>query len=318
MDGFVVLDLENCGVQDKPKGERMAKGPTVGTVARKSLVDISNLPQQPKISSQDEKPQPISFSTKEYVDKLHKENMALIKLLADRNKIIEESGIQFQKLRINLQQVQQRNLQLAQANSQMMAELNLGKDRLKALQHELGCKNGVIQARNLELQEKAKMKTVTCQETRNEVGTVKCNEAGESSQADKPCNTNRRRQSKIQVLGPSVKQVEAKEKASNKRLCMRRQSARFKSEDLIPTEDLFEIDDTKFPVCPLHDDSMHENGPTSSASSVKNEEKEGNSDPSFEVQAFRRSSIGRPLRRAAERVQSYKEIPLNVKMRRTT
>lgn len=29
-----------------------------------------------------------------------------------------------------------------------------------------------------------------------------------------------------------------------------------------------------------------------------------------------RSSVGRPLRRAAEKVQSYKELPLNVKMRR--
>ena len=83
------------------------------------------------------------------------------------------------------------------------------------------------------------------------------------------------------------------------------------------TEDLFEIDDAKFPSSQPCDDLRYDNSSTSLCSSVKRED-EG--DGFLEVAApdFRRSSIGgRPLRRAAERVQSYKEIPLNVKMRRS-
>jgi translation initiation factor RLI1 len=37
------------------------------------------------------------------------------------SKVIELSGMELQKLRINLQKMQQQNFQLAQANSQMLA-----------------------------------------------------------------------------------------------------------------------------------------------------------------------------------------------------
>ncbi|KAJ6773037.1 SHUGOSHIN 2 [Salix koriyanagi] len=56
--------------------------------------------------------------------------MALTKLVADRNKIIELSAIELKKLRINYQQLKQQNLQLAHTNSQMLAELNAGKDKM--------------------------------------------------------------------------------------------------------------------------------------------------------------------------------------------
>ncbi|XP_062156453.1 SHUGOSHIN 2 isoform X2 [Alnus glutinosa] len=517
MDGAFVLGSENSVAgDDMTKG--VVKGSKIGSAARRKLADISNLQQRPKMVNQEAKQLPISLTTKEYVEKLQKENMTLMKLLAERNKIIELSGIELQKLRINLQKMQQQNLQLAQANSQMLAELNLGKDRLKALQHELGCKNGLLNARKLDLEVKAKR--LRCQNTGNEVGTSKCNEAGESSQADKgdykPCHTNRRRQSKNQSLVPTTAEpVPAKENVENKRLCLRRQSARFKSEeseptehlfeidkasgptivklvhtkehadkkrrsrrqsarfkseepepneDLLcneagessqadkgdyepchtnrrqqsenqslgsttvepvhakenvenkrrclrrqsarskseesePTEDLFEIDkasgptiaklvhikeqgdkkrrhsrrqsarfkseepgpiedlfeidkalgpttlkpvhhakesignkrskseepeqsedffeihDAKFPVSPLIDDSVHETDPMAPALSIKKED-EGNTALSLEAQEIRRSSVGRPLRRAAEKIQSYKEISINVKMRR--
>jgi hypothetical protein len=45
----------------------------------------------------------------------------LLSLVLVDSKIIELSGIELQKLRINLQKIQQQNLQLAQANSQMLA-----------------------------------------------------------------------------------------------------------------------------------------------------------------------------------------------------
>jgi hypothetical protein len=96
---------------------------------------------------------------------------------------------------------------------------------------------------------------------------------------------------------------------------LRRQSARFKSEEPEQTEDLFEIDDAKFPVSPALDDLVHESGQMLSGLSVK-EEDEGNTALRLEAQEMRRSSVGRPLRRAAEKVQSYKEVPVNIKMRR--
>lgn len=125
----------------------------------------------------------------------------------------------------------------------------------------------------------------------------------------------------------------------------RRQSSRFKSEDPKPNEDLFEIDDAIFPVCrPLREEPVHDSGPTSSGLEVKEEdnadcapgcevqqsrrssigpqrrvkeEDKGDCAPGSGVQQSRRSSIGRPQRRAAEKIQSYKEVPLNAKMRRS-
>ncbi|CAG7878825.1 unnamed protein product [Brassica rapa] len=75
------------------------------------------------------------------------ENMTLMKALAHRNKIIELSGVEFQKLKINLRKVQENNMHLAQANTHMLAELNTNRDRLKLLQHELGCKNVLLGVR---------------------------------------------------------------------------------------------------------------------------------------------------------------------------
>ena len=316
MEGLLVLDP---GVEDnKAKREKMVKG-SFGNTPRKRLADISNFQEKKsKPTTQVEKPLTIPPTTKEYIEHLHQENMALAKLLADRNKIIEVTGIELQKLRISLQKLQQQNLQLAQANSQMLAELNSGKDRLRVLHHELGCKNSILQVRNSELEEKAKKKTY--KKTGNQVGTIKCEEAGESLQEDKsddkPCTTKRRQSKNQSIVSPSSsKQVQEKDKAENKKLQSRRQSTRFISVKSEPTEDLFEIDDAKFPASQLHDDPMHDNCPTSLGSSGK----KANGDGALEVATpeFRRSSIGRPLRRAAEKVQSYKEIPINVKMRRS-
>jgi len=79
---------------------------------------------------------------------------------------------------------------------------------------------------------------------------------------------------------------------------------------------LFQTDDAKFHVPAIYGDPVHESCPTLSAPSVKIESETGNSALRFETQEPRRTSL-RPPRRAAEKVQSYKEIPLNVKMRRS-
>ncbi|KAA8534455.1 hypothetical protein F0562_031972 [Nyssa sinensis] len=312
-EDFFVLDSENTAVGDKHKIERTSNG-SFGSAARKKLGDVSNLPQRPKTLTQDEKPQFISTTNKEYIDQLQKENMALKKLLTDRNKIIELSGVELRKMRVNLQKVQQQNLQLAQANSQMLAELNSGKDRLKALQHELGCKNGLLKAKKLESEEKANMRK--CKKIEREVGTSKCEDSSQSDCGNnKPCNNNGKQKSKT-GLGPStIKQVQATEKAENKRLCLRR-SARFRPEEAEPTGNLLEVDNAKFPVRSQDDGQMQDDGSTSMCSSVEKEDKDSNTarDDAQELQSL---SIGRPSRLAAKKVQSYKEIPVNVKMRRT-
>ncbi|KAJ0101103.1 hypothetical protein Patl1_06013 [Pistacia atlantica] len=478
----------------------MVKGSNVGSVPRKRLADISNMQQPSKLSNEVAKPQQTdSLAANVYVDQLHKENMTLMKLLAERkypqwslyfaflclhikccdfnaffpfrvcplilvgSKLIELNGTELQKMKINLQKAQQQNLQLAKANSSMLAELNSGKDRLRVLQHELGCINTLREARNFVLEDKAN--TLTCHTSGNQaIGADKCDKGGKADEQDKkPCNTNRRRQSKNQILhvdsdSSTVNTVQDKEKVDNKRLrlrrqsgrfkseeaepseerlglrrqsarfkceepapapepeltqdkvdnkrlrlrrqsgsfkseeaepseerlclrrqsarvkceepapeltqdkvdkkrlCLRRQSGRFKSEEAEPseerlcsrrqsakfkceesapeptqdrrqfarfksvaskpTEDSFEIDDVKSPVSLLSDKLVHENDPTSSDLSVQKECKEGNHAQNDEAHETRRRSSGRPLRQAVEKVQSYKEIPLKVKMRR--
>ncbi|BFG22369.1 hypothetical protein CerSpe_086430 [Prunus speciosa] len=298
MEGLIVRDTESGAGDNKIKGGKIAKGSSIGSTSRKRLADISNLQhQQPKPAIQQVKQQFDSLTNKEYVDNLQKENRTLMKLLADRNKIIELSRIELQSLRINLQKVQQQNLQLAQANSQMLGELNSGKDRLKALQHELACRNGLLKVRKLEAEEREKRGT--CQNTENEVYSAKDAEAGESLQADKengPCTKRERQPNNLPLGTPPVEAVQVKEKADNKRR-LRRQSARFKTEEREATEDLFETNGEKVPVSPLCDNVVHESGPICSLVEKKN--------PTIEaIQAKEKPGNKRRLTRQSARLKT--------------
>ncbi|ONI00925.1 hypothetical protein PRUPE_6G111900 [Prunus persica] len=258
----------------------MAKRSSLGSMMRKKLTDITNL-QTAKAISKDEKPPEDCPTDKDYIDQLMRERMTLMRLVSERNKIVELSGAELQKLRISLQKLQQQNLNLAQSNSRMLAELNLGREKVKAEK----CQNTESQV--------SKLKEV------DEAALHKADNDGE------PCNDNKRRVTRSRSMGPSTAcpKVENKEKVENKRRCLRRQSARFRSQ----TENLFEIEDVKFPVSRTPD-KMHNSGPTPLISCASKEEKENC--------APRRSSVGRRPRKAAEKVHSYKEVPLNVKLRR--
>ncbi|KAJ4978897.1 hypothetical protein NE237_009677 [Protea cynaroides] len=323
MERFAVLDTEDWEAAGNMRGDIMAKRSSLGSVMRKRLSDITNLQQRPKSPCQNENPGHVSSTVKDQIEKILKENMGLLRLLAEKNKKIELSGIELQKLRMNLQKLQQQNWHLAHTNSQMLTELNLGKDKRKELQHELGCKTALLTAKNLELREKEKSRI--CQDTSSiKEGPTECEKVlGDASQSNfdnRTCNPNRRRQSRNQSIGSATaaaQQGPQKEKADNKRLCIRRQSGRFKPEHPEPTEDLFEIEDAKFPLCPVVDDQMLEDGTNSLESSSGKAEKEGKSALKCNTQGPRRSSIGRPLRKAAEKVQSYKEVPIKVKLRRS-
>ncbi|VVA34255.1 PREDICTED: shugoshin-1 [Prunus dulcis] len=282
----------------------MAKRSSLGSMMRKKLTDITNL-QTAKAISKDENPPEDCPTDKDYIDQLMRERMTLMRLVSERNKIVELSGAELQKLRISLQKLQQQNLNLAQSNSRMLAELNLGREKVKTLQHELLCKDALLKAKNLEIEVKAEK----CQNTESQVSKLKEVDEAALHKADnygEPCNDNKRRVTRSRSMGPSTAcpKVENKEKVENKRRCLRRQSARFRSQ----TENLFEIEDVKFPVSRTPDNPMHNSGPTPLISCTSKEEKENC--------APRRSSVGRPPRKAAVKVHSYKEVPLNVKLRR--
>lgn len=104
----------------------------------------------------------------------------------------------------------------------------------------------------------------------------------------------------------------------------RRQSARFKDEEPKPIEDLCHSDDVDLRLCPLPDDKRQDYSKSVSMSVKKEDDlnsmaisvkKEDDSLPDKGTQG-RRSSISRPSRVAATKVQSYKEISLHVKLRR--
>ncbi|CAL5404338.1 unnamed protein product [Camellia sinensis] len=289
-EDLFILDSDDRLVGDNPKVEKKTKG-SFESAARKRLGDISNLPQRPKPSTKDEKEQFVSNTTKEYIEHLKKydadEAFSGYKVFLNlvNSKIIEFSGIELQKLRINFQKMRQQNFQLAQSNSQMLTELNSEKDRLKVLQPELGSKNALLNAKKLELKEKAE---ITCQYTDKQEGTSKSEEARESSEADRADNecfkTKKRQQSKI------------------------RQSAGFKPAEPEPTEEAFEIGNAKFPVCSLHDDQMQEDGSTSTCSSAKTDDKRGISGPSDDEAACLRSQSARSKHQESEPTDDTFEI----------
>lgn len=297
------------------KEEKIAKKLSSGSIMKKRLSDISNLQSQPKIYGQEESLMQISPSTKCHIERLVKENMALMRLIEERTKLIELSGVELQKLRASLQKMQLQNWNLARTNSHMLAELNLGKEKLRALQHELGCKNAVIKAKKSALEGNGNM---NCQKTRSQDGDRDVENCVPKIAKDKAGNTNRRQAARSRSMGPSTasRQAAEKETAENKRRCLRRQSARFKSQEREDIEnDLFEIEDVKFTVTQPLDSQIQEEGDQSPLDS-SNKTTNGQRDDKSEAQDSRRSSVGRPLRRAAGKVQSYKEVPLNIKMRR--
>ncbi|XAR59699.1 hypothetical protein NMG60_11015630 [Bertholletia excelsa] len=302
----------------------MAKRSSLGSI-RKRLSDITNsnrLPKSPVRVMPDKKTSPNVSSAKEYIDQLVKENMALAGQIAEKNKLMELTGMELQKMRINLQKLRLQNWNLAQSNSHILAELNLGKEKLKALHHEIVCKDALLKAKNSELQMKVNV-------SKNEDG---CSQAvskeGENAVVkhqydhnDKLCKSRRGRPARSRSMGSSTacQQVSEKETSTSKsRQCLRRQSAKFKSEGHDSMENLFEIEEAKFPVGqPLNSAIMCVGSASLLGTFIKKEEKDEHSASKSEAGESQRTSLGRPLRKAVEKVHSYKEIPLNIKMRRS-
>lgn len=313
-----------AAVRDKAKE---AARPSSLNAARRMLVDISNIPLKDRPSIQDQKLQSIPTTTKEYIEQLQKENMALAKMLAQRNKIIEQSGIELERLRLNLIKMREQNQHLALSHTHMLAELNSGKDRLKALQHELGCKNGLLQARSSKLkvnlieEDESSKEGRDLKKPRNAKRRLRSVSLGSSEQfqsEDSALNRplGRRQSARFQSVKPdgdSLSEMnDAKfakcllpdgtapstsEDASDKnedhvanRPSVRRQSARFKTVTPKEADDLSEIDGAKISTCPFPDETVPENGSTSVDMSVRNEDHTGNR-PSMTTQSARFKAI---------------------------
>lgn len=298
------------------KGERMAKGSSFGSIMRRRLSDITNSQSRPKVLlSHEEKPSQVSPASGDLVDQLIKEKTTLMRFIEERNKIIELSSSELHNLRISIQKLQLQNWNLAQSNSQYLAEINLGREKVKALQHELVCKDALIKAKSIVKERKTYS---NCENTASQDGEKVIEECvPKANENVKTCERNRRRSTRCKSMGPSTtrQKVAEKENVENKRRCVRRQSARFKSQERAPTENLFEIEDSKLPATQPLDDPMHEDNSIQAGSSTANEEFSSSRN---EARLSQRSSMGRPSRKAAEKVQSYKELPLKVKMRRTS
>ncbi|CAH9135997.1 unnamed protein product [Cuscuta epithymum] len=245
------------------------------------------------------------------IEKYEMGNKALTNALLERVKLIEMTGNEIQRLRAYLQKMQHQNLQLAQSNTQKLAELKLCRQQMKTLQHDLGCKNGMLKAMKLE----AEPKKVTPHReiflnTIPEAQPIRMEEEDIvddlNGDADKDYSgfqkSKRRRQSKSSA--PSNHQVQPRVNTDIKRLSVRKLSGRLKHEEIKEEEEWFQIDDD--------DDTQLSVHPKSDYNPVlENVEK----DPfQNEAKDLMLSSLSRPSRQAAKKVQSYTEIPLNAKM----
>ncbi|XP_011008007.1 PREDICTED: uncharacterized protein LOC105113507 [Populus euphratica] len=205
------------------KGERMAKRSSFGNIMRRRLSDITNTQAQHKLVGLMVEQSQNSESNEDLINQLlqvKQEKEMLLKLVEERNKIIELSGNKLRDLRMNYQKLQAQNWNLAQSNSQMLAELNLGREKLKARQHEIVCKEALLKVKNLGPQGKADMNcpNVVSQEV-EKIEEEEC-VPGAANNDIKPCSCGRRCTARCQSIGPSTtnRQTVVKEKAETKRL----------------------------------------------------------------------------------------------------
>ncbi|KAE8770800.1 Shugoshin-1 [Hordeum vulgare] len=223
--------------------------------------------------------------------------------------------------RAELQNLRLANWQLAQANSQMLAVTDvflLIFLKLKLLQHGLTCSRAALKVKSSKLEETKKaLKSSRLQQQKSANETARhlvtnraaaaaplkdgdvepASDASYAASAKKStCNASRKRLLRSRSLGPAVaptKLVASKEtESAQRRKSMRRPQSSGRREDL------FEIEDVQLTTGGGDD----RKGSTWQLDSS--------------VQFPRRSSLGRPLRRATEKVTSYKEMPVNIKLRR--
>ncbi|XP_027348250.1 shugoshin-1 [Abrus precatorius] len=285
---------------------------SIGSLMRKKLSDITNINSH---SQQYNNPHSLHDSDTfpshhDSIQQLLKERTALIQLLAERNKMIEVSGAELQRLRGDIKKLQLQNWNLAQSNSHMLAELNLGRERIKTLQHEILWRAALIKGRTMDVQEKVELnneKNSTLPQSQTQEGDEKAGQPPPEASNDEqqPPYKNRRHIRSRSIGSSTASKNTNKDKAKDNRRRLRRHSATFKTHEHEPLENLFELEDAAILV--------NQPGPNMLRSSTLKTE---TGESSVLRREAPRYSFGRPLRSAVQKVQSYKEIPLNVKMRR--
>ncbi|KAI9080177.1 hypothetical protein K1719_037855 [Acacia pycnantha] len=258
---------------------------SIAKLVRKKLSDITNTPMHPNLHNQAEK-----TTDKNCIEELLKEKAALMQLIAERDKIIELTGAELLRLRDNVEKLQLQNWNFAQSNSQMLAELNLGKERMKALQHEILCKAALLQGKNSEVRG---IEDMNCEndESLLKEGVEKAEQPLEkASNIDKLCDRNKKPTKRSRSTGSvtaSLKDANVSKEKKEVRSQLRRRSAGFKA--------------------------AHEYKPMKNSSETKNARSHLSilKSPGRENETF-----GKPLRKTQEKVQPYKAIPPKVKLRR--
>ncbi|KAK7262251.1 hypothetical protein RJT34_29815 [Clitoria ternatea] len=281
---------------------------SIGSLMRKKLSDITNT------NSHSQQPEPYPFNhtfpsdNNDSIQQLLKERATLIQLLAERNKMVDVRGAELQRLRADVKKLQLQNWNLAQSNTHMLAELNLGRERIKTLQHEILWRAALLKGKTMDVQEKVEIdyqKNTTLSQSLTQLkdGDEKASQPSpKASNDEKHCHMNRRRIRSRSTGSSAVSKNASKDKDKDNRRRLRRHSAMSKTHEHEPLENLFELEDATYLA-------------TQSAPNMLRSPTETGESPGLRSEAPR-CSFRRPLRSAVQRVQSYKEIPLNVKMRR--
>ncbi|KAF3793501.1 Shugoshin-1 [Nymphaea thermarum] len=322
-----ILDRENTtvGTLNAVKSSSCNRSPSA-----RRLCDITNVAQNVKSTLKDDNMFVFSAAEREIVEKLRKENATMLRAIAERDRIIEIRSLDVQKLKENLVKVTQQNWQLAQSNSQLLAELNIGKDKLKLQQHEFGIMSGMLKAKILELEGQVK-KNMSDHSKRS-------SDSLKESELEKPKlpNQNQRRPSRI----PSQMSSSTGQAVTRGCTDSKRRSSIIKREEPQETDQSKKTELISQSDLQVDDRMQQEDGSISLSSSPidgiepkcavvetkveeKVEAKEEKEESTMELNKPvekksppRRSSMARPARRASQKIVSYKEMPLNTKLRR--
>ncbi|KAL0678077.1 hypothetical protein Bca4012_006058 [Brassica carinata] len=165
-----------------------------------SLSDITNSQSQDEFNHQE-----TDLERSEQVNRLIKENVALVKLLEER---------------------------------EYPFEINLARNKVKALNHEVTCKNAFLKATYCEQEKDENTQPRNAPAAQN---VLKISD----EESEKPSVPNRRRYIRGKSIGASTAhKIEGeKEKSETKRRQLRRKSARVRSATQEVIDNLFEIED---------------------------------------------------------------------------
>ncbi|EOA24731.1 hypothetical protein CARUB_v10018016mg [Capsella rubella] len=202
-------------------------------------------------------------------------------------------------------------------NSQPHQELNTGFEsrehvnrlmKVKALHHEVNCKNALLKAKFWEQERGEKT------QPRNALSTEKViNTSDEDSSLEtpspRPFVPNRRRFIRSKSIGASTThKIEAeKEKSETKRRRSRRRTARVRSATYEETENLFEIEDLELTMPP--NEICRQDKPKMASHTRKKEDLRA----IHQDCKVHKSPVDQPLRRAAEKIHPYMSFVTNMR-----